>query len=431
MKSLYFECNFGISGDMAVAAMLDAGADENFLLETLNSIPVEGFKVEISRVGKNGIDCCDFNVILDSAHENHDHDMEYLFGHEKHEHHHHDDNRHNHTHHHEHRGIAEITKIINGTKMLPEAKNLALRIFNIIAQAESSAHGIPIEQVHFHEVGALDSIVDVIALAVCFENLSSKFGIKNVYIPYLCEGRGTVRCQHGILCVPVPAVANIAAEHGLNLSFINEQGEFVTPTGAAFAAAICTSQNLPTKFKINKIGLGAGKRDYGVANIVRAFIIEETEIDCAAEKSGGFICDQVIKLETNIDDCTGENMGFIMELLLKNGALEANFIPCFMKKNRPAYLLTVLCKEEDRIQLERLIFTHSTAIGIRRCKMKRTTLARKIETVETQWGTANVKVVEAEGIQKIYPEYESVRRICIEQNIPFDEVYRKIADCEF
>lgn len=430
MKSLYFECNFGISADMAVAAMLDAGADKNHLLDTLNTIPAEGFKIKISRVKKNGIDCCDFNVILDEAHENHDHDMEYLFGHEAHGH--HCDHTLSHEeHHHEHRGLADIVKLIDGTKMPQEAKKRALDIFNIIAKSESRAHGIPVEQVHFHEVGALDSIVDVIALAVCFEDLLNKFEIKNVYIPYLCEGHGTVRCQHGILSVPVPAVANIAAEYGLNLSFINAQGEFVTPTGAAFAAAVFTSQNLPEKFKVEKIGLGAGKRDYGLANIVRAFIMEESRVDCAIKNSDGFLCDEVVKLETNIDDCTGENMGFLMELLGENGALEVNFIPCLMKKNRPAYLLTVLCKEENRSRLERVIFAHSTAIGIRRSKMERTILSRKIQTVETEWGPAEVKVVEAEGLRKIYPEYESVRRISIEQNIPFDEVYRKIAGGKF
>lgn len=432
MKSLYFECNFGISGDMAIAAMLDAGADKNYLLETLNTIPVEGFKIEIGRVKKNGIDCCDFNVLLDEAHENHDHDMKYLFGHEACAHH----NEHTHSHgehhhNHEHRTLTDIIKIIDGTKMSSKAKKLTLEIFNIIAESESHAHGIPIEQVHFHEVGALDSIVDVIALAVCFENLSRKFGIKNVYIPCLCEGYGTVRCQHGILSVPVPAVANIVARCGLNLSFINAQGEFVTPTGAAFAAAIFTSQNLPAKFKIEKIGLGAGKRDYGLANIVRAFIIEENSVDCATRNSSGFLYDEVVKLEANIDDCTGENMGFLMELLFENGALEVYFVPCFMKKNRPAYFLTVLCKEENRVQLERMIFTHSTTIGIRYSKMERTILLRKIQTVETEWGTAEVKVVEAEGLRKVYPEYESVRKISIEQNIPFDEVYRKIASEKF
>lgn len=431
MKSLYFECNFGISGDMAVAAMLDAGADKTSLLKTLGTIPAEGFKVEINRVKKNGIDSCDFNVILDNSHENHDHDMEYLFGHEKHHHcheHNHDKHHQDHTHHHEHRGMTEIAKIIDETKMQPEAKSLALKIFNIIAKAESSAHGIPIEQVHFHEVGALDSIVDVIALAVCFENLSRKFGIESVYIPNLCEGHGTVRCQHGILSVPVPAVANIAAEYGLNLSFINAQGEFITPTGAAFAAAVFTSQNLPAKFKVEKIGLGAGKRNYELPNVVRAFIIEETR---TAETSDGFLSDEVIKLETNIDDCTGENLGFLTEFLFENGALEADFTPCFMKKNRPAYLLTVLCKEETRAQLERLIFTHSTAIGIRRSKMERTILPRKIETIKTEWGTAKIKIVEANGLRKIYPEYESVRKISLEQNIPFDEVYRKIVSDQF
>ena len=162
-RSLYFECNTGISGDMAVAAMLDAGADRQALEKALATVPVHGFKVEISRVDKSGIGCCDFNVILDHDHENHDHDMEYLFGKEEHCHGHHD---HEH-HHHEHRNLADVLAIIDGTEMTPEARNLAHRIFEIIAQAESKAHGVPVDQVHFHEVGAVDSIVDVIALAVC------------------------------------------------------------------------------------------------------------------------------------------------------------------------------------------------------------------------------------------------------------------------
>lgn len=471
MKSLYLECASGISGDMAVAALLDAGADEAALRKALDSIPARGFTVEISRVKKAGIDCADFNVILDEAHENHDHDMDYLFGHETngeysehhhghggadgHEHHHeeekscshHGDHQHdeNHTHEHcehsaehqheeeshahngghhhaehEHRGMAEITAIINGTDMTDGARSLALKIFGILAQAESKAHGIPAEQVHFHEVGALDSIVDVVALAVCFDSLN----VSRVYVPSLFEGGGTVRCQHGILPVPVPAVAQIAGQYALPLSLSGEPGEFITPTGAAFVAAVRTDGALPRTIRIVRTGLGAGKRAYRRPSILRAIIIEETE--SAAES--GALSDTVIKLETNIDDCTGETLGFVSEQLMEAGALDVQYIPCFMKKNRPAYQLSVLCKAEKTAELERLIFLNTTTIGIRRCTMERTVLVRETRTVETPLGTARVKVADVYGTKRISSEYESVKKICRENNRSFDEVYRIVAE---
>lgn len=481
MNSLYFECNSGISGDMAVAAMLDAGADETVLMDALRSIPADGFRAEISRVKKNGIDCADFNVILDAAHENHDHDMGYLFGHEHHHeeenaeqhgehihhheenhdeaehvhhhseeicgsgggHHHHEEkncgyehhdeteNHHHHEHehhgesghahhHHEHRGMAEITKIIDGTKMTENARALAKKIFGIIAEAESEAHGLPVAEVHFHEVGALDSIVDVIALAVCFDNLRETRGIENVYVPQLCEGRGTVRCRHGILPVPVPAVANIVKAHKIALSFTGEQGEFVTPTGAAFAAAVMTASALPERFSVLKIGLGAGKRTYRRPSILRAFIIEEN--------GGKSAVRHVMKLEANIDDCSGEALGFAAELLMESGALDVHFTPCFMKKNRPAYLLTVICPEEKTPELEKIIFLNTTTIGIRKTLTERTTLPREIKTVETPFGNADVKIVELYGTKRIFPEYESVKKICREKRLPFDEVYRAVEE---
>ena len=228
-KDLYLECSAGISGDMAVAALLDAGADAEVLNAVLRSIPAAGFQTEIRRVSKGGVDCCDFNVILDAGHENHDHDMEYLFGHEsgdgRHEHEHHHEHEYTghdhghdapHEHHHEHRGLAEINAIIDATQMTEGAKALARKIFRILAESESKAHGIPVGQVHFHEVGAIDSIVDVIALAVCFDSLQ----VGKVYVPSLTEGRGSIRCQHGILPVPVPAVANIVSAYGIPLSLI-------------------------------------------------------------------------------------------------------------------------------------------------------------------------------------------------------------------
>lgn len=295
MKKLYLECNAGISGDMLVAALLDLGADRAKLDEALQSIPAKGFTYNISRVSKAGVDCCDFDVVLDAEHENHDHDMSFLHGeavaaqvhshehehehHHEHEHcheheHHHEHDHvhtpHEHHHHHEHRGLKEVIEIINGTQMSEQARALALRIFDIIAEAEGKAHAVAKEDVHFHEVGAIDSIVDIVAIAVCFDSL----GVDEVIVPELCEGRGTVRCQHGVLPVPVPATANIMQSFGLNVRLLPVQGEFVTPTGAAAAAALMTTDELPEQFKICAIGLGAGKRQYERPSILRALLIE-------------------------------------------------------------------------------------------------------------------------------------------------------------
>lgn len=419
MKSLYIECNSGISGDMAVAAMIGLGADRDALLKTLETIPVEGFQVKISRVQKCGIDCCDFDVVLDASHENHDHDMEFLFGKE---------HRHEHPHrheHHEHRGLREIKGILQKTEMSENARTLAERIFGIIARAESKAHGIPVERVHFHEVGAVDSLVDVIALSVCLEDLKEKFQIQDVYVPFLCEGRGTVRCAHGILPIPVPAVTNIVQESALKLSFIDEEGEFVTPTGAAFAAAVKTGDRLPDRFEICKVGLGAGKRTYSRPSILRAFLVEELPSENSDEKPS-FLNDRVFELNTNIDDCTGENLGFLSELLLQNGALDVTFTPCFMKKNRPANMLTVLCKAENLKSMEKLVFLHTTAIGIRISERERVVLPRTDVSVPTEWGNVRVKVVRIGEVRKIYPEYESVKAVSLERALPFDAVYQKV-----
>lgn len=220
---LYLECLSGISGDMTVAALLDLGADEEVLRRALSSLPLSGFSVEIKRVVKSGLDVCDFNVVLDEAHENHDHDMEYLYGNGEHVHevHSHGEHHGHHHHHHEHRGLKEILHIIDHAEISDRAKETACRIFRILAEAESAAHGVPMEEVHFHEVGAVDSIVDIVAVAVCLDNLN----ITRAVVPVLCEGSGFVRCQHGIIPVPVPAVANIAGANGLKLKLTEIQGD--------------------------------------------------------------------------------------------------------------------------------------------------------------------------------------------------------------
>lgn len=437
MSDLYLECNYGISGDMAVAALLDAGADRTALEKALSSIPTKGFKTEISHVEKSGLSCLDFNVILDSAHENHDHDMNYLFGHEHAEYNHddfyddekdghlheHGEHCHGHEQPHEHRNLHGVLEIIDRTEMTQNAKNLAHKIFEIIAKAESKAHSKPIEEVHFHEVGAIDSIVDVIALSVCFDSLN----IEKVFVPFLCEGSGTVRCQHGILPVPVPAVVNIVQDFSIPLKIISERGEFVTPTGAAFVAAVATDFCLPQNFILKRVGMGAGKRNYGVTNIVRAMLIE-TEIKDSEKQSSSTLHDKIIKLETNIDDSTGEALGFVMEELFNSGALDVHYLPCFMKKNRPAWLLVALCKIEDVAKMEKIIFTHTTTIGIRRTEMERACLERFSHSVEVFGEKAQVKVVNVYGEKRFYPEYESVSRISRKSGKPFGEVSKKIVN---
>ena len=240
-KILYLECRSGISGDMTVAALLDLGADERVLRASLEQLHVPGYRIEISRVTKNSLAACDFDVVLDEREP------------------------------HTHRNLFDINAIIDGSGLSDHVKELAKRIFLIVATAEATVHGAELEQVHFHEVGAVDSIVDIVAAAVCLDNL----GIRQAIVSPLTEGSGMIRCQHGLIPVPVPATAQIAAAHGLVLSPGDVQGELITPTGAAIAAAIRTRDRLPDAYRILKIGLGAGKRSYEAPNVLRAMLIQE------------------------------------------------------------------------------------------------------------------------------------------------------------
>ena len=511
-KVLYIEGTSGISGDMFVGAMIDLGADLEKLAHVFDSIPAEGFAVDVGRVKKCGIDCVDFDVILDE--DNHDHDMAYLYGpapamaaeaahtsgdvaswqaqgaedgahsheemedvvrggahchchgegetpeesccghhhgeghccHHHHEeghcchhhkeeedccehhqeeghccHHHHEEGEdccghhhgegHHHGHHHVHRHLADVEAIIDGTDMTDRARALAKRIFRIVAEAESKAHRLPIDEVHFHEVGAVDSIVDIIAAAVCFDDL----GITDVVIPSLSEGRGTVRCQHGVLPVPVPAVVNIAEAHDLPLTIMDARGEFVTPTGAAIGAAIRTSDRLPARFRIEKTGLGAGKRDYDAPPpFLRAMLI-------TPEEDGPK--DEVLLLQSDIDDSTGEALGYVMERLMAAGARDVHYSPVFMKKNRPAWEISVLCDRADAAKMEAILFRETTTIGVRETPVTRAVLPREEITVATPYGPAEVKCVAVGDAVKYYPEYEAVKKIALAEDIPFTKVY--------
>lgn len=305
-NKLYLECYSGISGDMTVAALLDLGADQQVLLEGLESLNLPGYQLKIGRVKKNGIDACDFDVILDEPEHDHDHDHEHHHDHDHehdhdhdhehhhehhhehehehhhdhehehhhdhdHEHHHDHDHEHHHHHDHVHRNIGDIFAIIDQSKISDRAKQTAKDIFRIIAAAESKAHGIAEDQVHFHEVGAVDSIVDIVSAAICLDNLD----ITEAVVSDLYEGCGYVHCQHGLMPVPVPAVVNIAADNALRLRLTQTRGEMITPTGAAIAAYLSKGGKLPESFVIEKIGLGAGKKDFATANILRAFLIRD------------------------------------------------------------------------------------------------------------------------------------------------------------
>ena len=455
-RILYLECASGISGDMTVAALLDLGADEKKLRQALDSLQLDGARVHISRVKKSGLDACDFAVELDPEHENHDHDMAYLHGtapenmhmhncgqdHDHHhthdqEHHHDHDHHHTHDHPHVHRGLKEITQIIERADLTDGARALALRMFDILADAEAKAHGVPRGEVHFHEVGAVDSIIDIVAAAVCLDDLAPA----RIICSPLAEGCGTVRCQHGVLPIPVPAVTNIVAAHGLVIHPTQVRGELVTPTGAAIAAAVQTCQSgrpygqetgqssdsyvdsypaaYTNDYTIEGVGIGAGKRDYETAGILRAMWVRP----CVQQPSEQ---GRIVKLEANIDDVTGEQLGYCMECLMRAGARDVSFVPIYMKKNRPAYELHVICDPAEVEQMEDIIFCETTTIGIRRCLMERHVMRREIQTVETEYGMAQVKVCSYGAIRKVYPEYGSVVELCQKSKQDFRKVYQAV-----
>lgn len=506
-KTLYLECYSGISGDMTVGALLDLGAREEALREALEALPLKGYEIRIGRTKKCGIDACDFDVILEekeghehphehvhgaehchSAEGGHTHDHEHLQGepvyshehshgehgyadhfHEEHDHthapefheHFHEGEAHIHDHthgpeahvrHHDHvhRHYADIMHMLDEAPLKPEVRTLAKKIFQIVGEAESRVHATPLEEVHFHETGAVDSIVDIVGAAACAVDL----GITETYLSTIYEGQGHVWCQHGRIPVPAPAVAGIAAAEELDLAITNASGEMVTPTGAAIAAALHTKKGRPQSFVIRRIGMGAGKKDFPHANLLRAMIIEpamnaqpagkaveettgSVNTDGDAQKSGSSASekassdeteDEIWVLETNLDDCTGEMMGLTMELLLDAGARDVNYTPIYMKKNRPACRLEVLCKEERVSALEEVIFHQTTAIGLRKRKEVRRILPRKKETVMTVYGEVELKICTEAGNTYVYPEYDSIRRRVLETGRSYQEIYQKAVE---
>ena len=414
---------------MTVGALLDLGADRQVLENALESLGVDGYHLHFGRKVVCGLDAFDFDVHLEADGYGHSHAHthrredayervdsyehsevhEHCHGHKHERSHEHEDG---HSHSHTHRNLHDIYHIIDHLDSNERVKEMARTMFRIVAEAESKAHGLPVEQVHFHEVGAIDSIVDIISVAVCMDNL----GVEDVVVSALSEGHGHVRCQHGVLPVPVPATANIASSYGLKLHFTDNDGEMVTPTGAAIAAALRTKDRLPASCRLLKIGMGAGNKVFKQANVLRAMLLENSQDE-----------DHTMwVLETNLDDCTGEMLGLTMEMLLDAGAADVWYTPIHMKKNRPAYMMSVLCRESSIEAMEEIILTQTTTIGIRRYPTERTVLERSEIQVETSYGPADVKMCAYKGRKFFYPEYESIRRICMEQGADFQTAYHQV-----
>lgn len=432
-KMLYLECKSGISGDMTVAALLDLGVDLDYFNAALQSLQLEGVRWEIGKVDKNGLAACDFNVILPNGAEprtdtRQEHTHAHIHAHHEHEghaHHKHDDHEHKHAHaghggghahdEHVHRNLHDVCTIIDSGALTSGTKALAKKIFGIVAAAEAKVHGKSVDKVHFHEVGALDSIIDIVGAAVCLDYL----GITRVAVSVLSEGSGEVVCQHGRLPVPVPATAEIAATYQMPLQITPCPHEMVTPTGIAIAAALKTEPAMPANAVITKIGYGAGKRNLPHANILRAMLLELHDDTTAASES-------VWVLESNLDDSTGEQLGYAMDELLAAGALDVHYLPAFMKKNRPGWLLRVITRADKIQALEQIIYNITTTIGIRRQALERSYLQREVVTINTPYGAAKVKKCFYGENVFYYPEHESLKALAKSSGIDYKSLTDEI-----
>ena len=394
MKVLYFDCSSGISGNMTLGALSELIDDPDYLVNELKKLNVDGYHIHISKEKKNGITGTYVDVHLEHEHH-HDHKHEHV---------------HHHHHHHEHRNLFDVNKIIDESEIDEKAKDLAKRIFLRVAKAESKVHNESLENVHFHEVGAIDSIVDIIGTAI----LLCKINPDVIYSSVVNDGYGFIECAHGMISVPVPATSEIFAASNAITRQIDVDTELVTPTGAAIIAEIASEFTTMPAMNVQKVGWGAGTKDLVIPNVLKV------SLGKIKKKN------EIIVMETNIDDCSGEMLGFVMEQLLDKGALDVFFTSIFMKKNRPAYRLTVVCNEEKMDLLQKVIFTQTTTIGIRYRKEQRTVLKRQIKEIETSLGKLQVKEVEIDGEKRCYPEYESAKKLALKHQRSLQEIYHLV-----
>ncbi|MDD3028399.1 MAG: nickel pincer cofactor biosynthesis protein LarC [Erysipelotrichaceae bacterium] len=413
MKALYFDCSSGISGNMTIAALMELLDDTTYLENELKKINVPGYHLVIDKRNKNGIMATHVEVVIGHEHShdhNHEHGHEHSHDHShEHGHEHSHDHSHDQGHHHEHRNLTAINSLIDGSSLDNPTKDLAKRIFLRVARAESKVHGKPLEQVHFHEVGAIDSIIDIVATAI----LINKIAPDAIYASIVNDGHGFVKCAHGLMSVPVPATSEIFASSDVVCRQIDIDGELVTPTGAAIIAELASSFGVMPAMKVTKIGWGSGTKDLAIPNVLKVSMGQITK-----DKP------KIAVMESNIDDTTGEIMGYTMERLFEAGALDVFFTPIFMKKNRPAYRLSVACQEESMAALKDIIFAETTTIGIRYRYEDRFVLDREIITKETSLGPVRLKVTQNRDIRDEYFEFEDLKRVAQENGMAIKDVIR-------
>ena len=384
MKILYFDCFAGISGDMTLGALMDLGVPEEYVISEIKKL-IHDFDLTVERRKKNGIEA---NYLKINLHE------------------------HDHSHH--HRSFADIKNMLNDSSLNTSVKKMSLDIFKTVAEAEATVHGVDIDNVHFHEVGALDSIIDIVGTAVCIDYLKPDCIMSGT----INDGHGFVECQHGTIPVPVPAVVEIFKNRKIEASRIDIDKELVTPTGAAIVATLAKQNRLTEGYKIEKIGYGAGTRELPIPNTLRVFIYS---VDPVKKDTSN-----ITVVETNIDDTSSEILGYVMERLLKAGANDVFFTPIQMKKNRPAVKLTVLCESSMVDSMAEIIFSETSTIGIRVREEMRRCLKREIKQTETQYGSLTVKEVEFNGKLRQYAEYEDAKRLAEAAGAAIRDVMRCI-----
>ncbi len=384
----YFDCFSGISGDMTLGAFIDLGVPVEWLKDRIETLPLTGFEVLVQTVSRNGIQAKSVDVrVKDDTTSRH---------------------------------YEDIKSIIEKSALSPEVKKRSLDIFERIADAEALIHGCPTEKVHFHEVGGIDALVDIVGTALCVEYLT----IDRIVASPIPVGRGFVTCQHGIL--PVPAPATLSILKGIPVYGTKIPHELVTPTGAAIIASLAESFEEMPDMIVDKIGYGAGNRELeSQPNLLRIILGSET---MNLEKGVGvYQADQIVILETCIDDMNPEVFGFLMERLFEKGAMDVYWIPIFMKKNRPATMVQVLCTENYRDVLVACILSESSSLGVRYYYAKRRMLGREKIVIKTVYGDIAAKrITELDGSSRIVPEYEICKKIAIEKNLPIRIVYDSI-----
>ena len=421
MKTLYLECAMGAAGDMLTAALLELTGDRKAFLDKMNHIGLPGVRVDAEESVKCGITGTHIRVTVDGAEEEsadaeeHHHGHDHAHSHEHdHDHGHPHDEAHEHEHshgHHHHASAADIENLIDGLDVSERVKKDAKAVYALIVEAESKVHGQPVTEIHFHEVGTLDAVADVVGVCLLMEALSPD----QVIVSPVHTGSGHVHCAHGILPVPAPATALIL--QGIPSYSGQVKGELCTPTGAALLKHFASGFGDRPVMTVEKIGYGMGKKDFERANCVRAFLGEnegQREI--------------ISTLECNLDDMTGEDIGFAMEQLFAAGAFEVYTQPAGMKKSRPGVLLTVICSTGDADRLAGEMMKHTTTLGIRRQDLSRYVLKRKVETVDTPCGKVQVKYASGMGVTRSKAEYEDLAALAREKKVSLNDVHRMVRE---